>query len=215
MDIKWDQAGLAPAIVQDAATNEVLMLAYMNGEALRLTVETGKAHYYSRSRGRIWMKGESSGNVQHVKEIKVDCDNDTILLRVAQEGAACHTGKKSCFFQTIDEQGQSRASQSEKANAEIYRQQIGPMLEEVYAVIADRDAHPVEGSYTNYLLTKGIDKILKKVGEETAEVIIASKNPDEGELVYETADLLYHLLVLLYDKGIGLPKVAMELADRR
>jgi len=193
----------------------VLMLAYMNEEALKLTMETGKAHYYSRSRGRIWMKGESSGHVQLVQDIMVDCDGDTLLLLVEQEGVACHTGNKSCFFTAVSEKGQEQTEDNEKANAEIYRQQIGPMLEEVYAVIADRKAYPQEGSYTNYLLEKGLDKILKKVGEETAEVIIAAKNPDEEELVYETADLMYHLLVLLFERGVGLPRVAMELANRR
>lgn len=213
--IKWDAQGLAPAVVQDAETKEVLMLAYMNEEALRLTMETGKAHYYSRSRDRIWMKGESSGHIQLVQDIKADCDGDTLLLMVEQEGVACHTGNKSCFFTTVSEKGQGQSEDNEKANADIYRQQIGPMLEEVYAVIADRKAYPQEGSYTNYLLEKGLDKILKKVGEETAEVIIAAKNPDEEELVYESADLLYHLLVLLFERGVGLPRVAMELANRR
>ena len=213
--IKWNKDGLAPAVAQDAETKEVLMLAYMNEEALKLTMETGKAHYYSRSRGRIWMKGESSGHVQLVQDIMVDCDGDTLLLLVEQEGVACHTGNKSCFFTAVSEKGQEQTEDNEKANAEIYRQQIGPMLEEVYAVIADRKAYPQEGSYTNYLLEKGLDKILKKVGEETAEVIIAAKNPDEEELVYETADLMYHLLVLLFERGVGLPRVAMELANRR
>jgi len=214
-NIKWDEKGLVPAVAQDAETREVLMLAYMNEEALKLTIQTGKAHYFSRSRGRIWMKGESSGHVQLVQDIKVDCDGDTLLLLVEQEGVACHTGEKSCFFTTVSEKSASDTKAKEKANAEIYRQQIGPMLEEVYAVIADRKAYPQEGSYTNYLLDKGIDKILKKVGEETAEVIIAAKNPDEEELVYETADLFYHLLVLLFERGVGLPRVAMELANRR
>ena len=213
--IKWDKQGLVPAVAQDAETKEVLMLAYMDKEALKLTIQTGKAHYYSRSRGRIWMKGESSGNIQLVQDIKADCDGDTLLLLVEQEGAACHTGAKSCFFTTVSEGAPNGNADNEKANAEIYRQQIGPMLEEVYAVIADRKAYPQEGSYTNYLLEKGLDKILKKVGEETAEVIIAAKNPDEEELVYETADLLYHLLVLLFERGVGLPRVAMELANRR
>lgn len=213
--IKWNKDGLAPAVAQDAESREVLMLAYMNEEALKLTMETGKAHYYSRSRGRIWMKGESSGHVQLVQDIMVDCDGDTLLLLVEQEGVACHTGNKSCFFTAVSEKGQKQTEDNEIANAEIYRQQIGPMLEEVYAVIADRKAYPQEGSYTNYLLEKGLDKILKKVGEETAEVIIAAKNPDEEELVYETADLMYHLLVLLFERGVGLPRVAMELANRR
>jgi len=213
--IKWDTQGLVPAVVQDAETKEVLMLAYMNEEALRLTIQTGKAHYYSRSRDRIWMKGESSGHVQLIQDIKADCDGDTLLVSVEQKGVACHTGKKSCFFTTVDEQGRGGAGDKETSNAEIYLRQIGPMLEEVYAVIADRKAHPQEGSYTNYLLEKGLDKILKKVGEETAEVIIAAKNPDEEELVYESADLLYHLLVLLFERGVGLPRVAMELANRR
>ena len=213
--IKWDQQGLVPAVAQDSETKEVLMLAYMDREALKLTIQTGKAHYYSRSRSRVWMKGESSGHVQLVQDIKAECDGDPLLLLVEQEGVACHTGNRTCFFTNVGEKGPHKTADSEKANAEIYRQQIGPMLEEVYAVIADRKEFPQEGSYTNYLLEKGLDKILKKVGEETAEVIIAAKNPDEEELVYETADLLYHLLVLLYDRGVALPRVAMELANRR
>jgi phosphoribosyl-ATP pyrophosphohydrolase/phosphoribosyl-AMP cyclohydrolase len=213
-NIKWDEAGLVPAIAQDAETKEVLMTAYMDKEALRLTVETGNAHYYSRSRQRIWMKGESSGNIQCIRKIKVDCDGDAVLLLVEQKGAACHTGRKSCFFNTLESIGQGQ-SENEAASAEIYRRQIGPMLEEVYAVIADRKKNPQEGSYTNYLLEKGLDKILKKVGEEASEVIIAAKNDSEEELIYETADLFYHILVLLFEKGIVLPRVAMEMANRR
>lgn len=162
-NLKLNEAGLIPVIVTDAKTGEVLMLAWMNKEALDKTVETKKAHYYSRSRQAIWMKGETSGNVQTVVSIKKDCDGDTLLMAVEQEGAACHTGERSCFYSDLfDENTKTESS-------ELYGAAV---LKEVYRVVTDRKKNPKEGSYTNYLFDKGIDKILKKVGEEASEVII-------------------------------------------
>ncbi len=200
MEIKFDEKGLVPAIAQEARTGVVLMQAYMNQEAFDKTLETGYAHYYSRSRSKLWKKGETSGNLQKVMRVKLDCDGDCVLLEVEQTGVACHTGSPSCFFNTIRE--------NEKvANASL--------LYELYELIADRKKHPKEGSYTNYLFEKGIDKILKKVGEESAEVIIASKNPGTSELQYEAADLIYHLLVLMNEKGLTLTELFGELEGRR
>lgn len=198
-DIKFNSDGLVPAIAQDAETGEVLMQAYMNEEALRLTLETGYAHYYSRSRQSLWKKGETSGNIQQVASVWTDCDNDCILLKIRQTGAACHTGKRSCFFKNI------------KTNEKIAS---ASFLYKLYNRIKDRKENPKEGSYTNYLFDKGIDKILKKVGEETAEVIIASKNPGKDELQYEESDLIYHLLVLMNEKGLTLQELFEELESR-
>lgn len=199
-DIRYNDQGLVPAIVQDEA-GQVLMLAWMNEEALRLTLETGLCHYYSRSRQRLWKKGETSGHVQHVLSVATDCDRDSLLLRVRQEGVACHTGARSCFFDAILPGEEGPAADSE-------------ILEKVYDVICHRRIHPREGSYTNYLFDKGIDKMLKKVGEETAEVIIAAKNSSADELRYEVADLLYHLSVVLAERGLSWPDVYRELAGR-
>ncbi|MGI6152947.1 MAG: bifunctional phosphoribosyl-AMP cyclohydrolase/phosphoribosyl-ATP diphosphatase HisIE [Christensenellaceae bacterium] len=198
--IKYDEKGLVPAIAQDVHTGRVLMQAYMNEEALSKTLETNFAHYYSRSRKALWKKGETSGNVQQVVSIFADCDYDSILLKVEQTGPACHTGETSCFFNRI-------AEYKKVSNASI--------LYELADIIADRRANPKEGSYTNYLFEKGIDKILKKVGEESAEVIIASKNKGTGELRYESADLVYHLLVLLEEKKLPLAELFLELESRR
>lgn len=199
LDIKFNSDGLVPAITQDAETGEVLMQAYMNEEALKLTIETGYAHYFSRSRQSLWKKGETSGNIQKVISVWTDCDNDCILLKVKQTGVACHTGERSCFFKNI------------KTNEKIAS---ASFLYKLYDRIRDRKSHPKEGSYTNYLFDKGIDKILKKVGEETAEVIIASKNPGTDELQYEEADLLYHLLVLMNEKELSLEALFRELESR-
>lgn len=198
--IKFGPDGLVPAVTQDAYTGKVLMQAYMNKEALEKTMETRFAHYYSRSRKCLWKKGETSGNTQMVVSIKVDCDFDSILLVVRQKGPACHTGEVSCFFNGI---------------AEFEQVSNSSILYDLCETIADRRAHPKEGSYTNYLFEKGIDKILKKVGEESAEVIIASKNAGTDELRYEAADLIYHLLVLMDEKGLALEELFSELQDRR
>lgn len=200
MEIKFDEKGLVPAIAQEARSGAVLMQAYMNEEAFQKTLDTGYAHYYSRSRKKLWKKGETSGNVQKVVSVSLDCDGDCVLLQVEQTGAACHTGAPTCFFNSV------------KENAAVSN---SALLYELYDVIADRRIHPKEGSYTNYLFEKGIDKILKKIGEESAEVIIASKNPGTAELQYEAADLLYHLLVLMNEKGLTLSELFGELDKRR
>ncbi len=174
------------------------MQAYMNEEALRETLRTGYAHYYSRSRKTLWKKGETSGHVQKVISAAFDCDRDCLLLQIEQTGAACHTGNRSCFFQT--------KIAGERAGAVF--------LGELARVVKDRKEHPAEGSYTSYLFEKGIDKIAKKTGEEAVEVVIAAKNADREELVGECADLLYHLTVLMEEKGISLSDVCTELKKR-
>lgn len=196
MDIKYDQNGLVPAIVQDIGTKEVLMMAYMNREAVELTLQTKIAHYYSRSRKNLWKKGETSGNFQEVKGFYYDCDGDTILLKVNQKGVACHTGNYSCFFNEVLREGKENH-----------------ILERLYGIIAGRKELPKEGSYTNYLFNEGLDKILKKIGEESSEVIIGAKN-NRDELIYETSDLIYHLMVLLVNEGITLGEVFNELKSR-
>lgn len=201
MKIKWNQDGLIPAVVQDADTGQVLMVAYMNEESLRQTIETKKATYFSRSRQKLWVKGETSGHFQHVEQILVDCDEDTLLIKVKQEGAACHTGERSCFYRNLE--GEKTDNQPKKI-----------ILDRIYDVVIDRQKNPKEGSYTNYLLDKGIDKILKKVGEESAETIIACKNNSKEEITYETADLLYHLTVMLVDRGLTYQDIFGELEKR-
>lgn len=202
--MKFDENGLIPAIVQDAQSGKVLMMAYMNKESLKLTQETGKATFYSRSRDEIWVKGETSGNYQMVKEILVDCDEDTLLLKVEPAGPACHTNHESCFYRELT--GDTLTNASETADANV--------LNEVFAVICDRKANPKEGSYTNYLFEKGIDKILKKVGEECAETIIAAKNNVKAEIQLEASDLIYHMLVMLADRGLTPQNIFEELKAR-
>ena len=200
-EFKLNGDGLIPVIVQDYKTDEVLMLAYMNEEAFDNTLKTGLMTYYSRSRREQWVKGETSGHYQYVKSLDIDCDNDTILAKVEQIGAACHTGNKTCFYQPL-----VGTDYDEKNPLQVF--------ESVYAVIEDRKANPKEGSYTNYLFDKGIDKILKKVGEEAAEIIIAAKNPNPEEVKYEMADFLYHAMVLMVEKGLTWDDIVGELADR-
>ncbi len=204
--VKFDEKGLVPVVTQDTKTKEVLMVAYMNEEAFDKTIETGKVHYYSRSRSKLWLKGETSGHFQLVKSIKLDCDGDTILVEAEQIDSACHTGNKTCFFRTMVD-GEWKENEEEKPTAAI--------LHEVYNVIVDRNVNPKEGSYTNYLFTKGLDKILKKVGEEAAEVIIAAKNKSKEEIRYEVSDLMYHLMVLLVERGLTLEDIYGELKGRR
>ncbi len=201
MDIKFDANGLAPAIVQDYKTGAVLMLAYMNEESLKRTITEGVTWFYSRSRQRLWQKGEESGNVQRVRDIRVDCDTDTLLILVEQSGVACHTGEYSCFFRGIDDTPRHSDSSPQ-------------MLRTLYETIGHRIENPVEGSYTNYLWDKGVDKILKKVGEECAEVIIAAKNASADEVRYEASDLIYHLWVLLHKIGVKPEDLYQELANR-
>lgn len=201
-EFKLNGDGLIPVVVQDYKTNQVLMMAYMNEEAYNKTVSTGQMTYYSRSRQELWLKGETSGHYQYVKELRLDCDNDTILAKVEQIGAACHTGSYSCFFQEL-------------VKREYHEKNPLTILKEDYDVIAERKEHPKEGSYTNYLFDKGVDKILKKVGEEATEIVIAAKNPDAGELKYEISDFLYHMMVLMVDQGLTWEDITEELARRR
>jgi len=211
-NIKFDN-GLIPAIIQDYASGQVLMLAYMNAESFQKTVETGKTWFYSRSRQQLWMKGETSGHVQEVKQILYDCDQDTLLIRVKQNGAACHTGHYSCFYRDINGQ---EIEPPEFDSEKIYSQGDSPaILYELYDIIKSRKEERPEGSYTTYLFNEGLDKILKKVGEENAEVIIAAKNRVKSEVVYEASDLIYHLLVLLIEQGVDLSDIFAELRSRR
>lgn len=211
-NIKFDEKGLIPAIIQDQS-GQVLMMAYMNRESLTKTRETGRTWFYSRSRQKLWMKGEDSGHIQEVQEILYDCDQDTLLIKVEQTGVACHTGHYSCFYRDIDD------NETEPARVDvekIYDSVQGPgILYELYDIISDRQEKMPEGSYTAYLFDKGLDKILKKVGEENAEVIIAAKNREKSEVVYEVSDLIYHLLVLLVEQGVELGDIFAELKSRR
>lgn len=197
-NIKFDDRGLVVAVAQDYKTNEVLMVAYMNKESIKITLEEKRACYYSRSRSCLWRKGDTSGHVQHLKGFYYDCDGDAILLKVDQVGPACHTGAYSCFFNKSYED-------------EITDQSI---INKVYNQIIQRRDNPIEGSYTNYLFDKGLDKILKKVGEETSEVIIGAKNKDKDELVYEMCDLIYHSLVLMVNEGVTIDDLKKELTKR-
>lgn len=200
-NLKFDEKGLIPCVTQDARTRKVLMLAYMNEESLRLTEDTGYMHYYSRSRAQLWKKGETSGHVQQVVSLAYDCDGDAILASVIQTGAACHTGEYSCFFNEL----MGEQAQSEGAG----------IIDELFDVVDDRKRNPKEGSYTNYLYDKGLDKILKKVGEEATEVVIAAKGEDKSETVYEIGDLMYHLIVLMREKEISPAELFAELRGRR
>ncbi len=200
-DFKTNSDGMVPVIVQDYKTNDVLQLAYMNEASFKETIASGKMTYWSRSRNELWKKGETSGHYQYVKSLTADCDKDTILAKVSQVGAACHTGKRSCFFEEI----------AKKDYEEVNTQKV---LEDVYGVIADRKVNPKEGSYTNYLFDKGIDKILKKVGEEATEIVIAAKNPEAEEIKYEIADFLYHVMVLMVERGLTWEDIIKELANR-
>ncbi|MDF2566366.1 MAG: phosphoribosyl-ATP diphosphatase [Massilibacillus sp.] len=211
-NIKFDEQGLVPAIIQDDQ-GQVLMLAYMNKESLEKTVETGLTWFYSRSRKGLWQKGETSGNIQKVKEISYDCDGDTLLVKVEQTGAACHTGTYSCFNRNLGENESSVATLFD-AN-KVYGQSVSTILHDLYNVINDRKLHPKEGSYTNFLFEHGQDKILKKIGEEAAETIIASKNMDKEEILYEMGDLWYHCLVLLAFHNISPSELLGELQNRR
>jgi phosphoribosyl-ATP pyrophosphohydrolase/phosphoribosyl-AMP cyclohydrolase len=213
-ELKFDDKGLVPAIIQDRKTGKVLMMAYMNEEAVLKTIETGITHFFSRSRNKLWMKGETSGHYQTVKSLFLDCDGDTLLVKVEQVEAACHTGHFSCFYREIKEGKANEVSNIVFDPEKVYKDK-SKVLQEVYDVIADRKVNPKEGSYTNKLFEKGIDKILKKVGEEAAEVIIAAKNNSVDELRYETADLLYHLLVTMVQCGLKPEDVYDELKSRR
>ena len=202
-DFKLNSDGMLPVVVQDYKTSEVLMVAYMNEEAFLETIKTGKMTYFSRSRQSLWLKGESSGHFQYVKELSADCDMDTLLAKVHQVGAACHTGAYSCFFNEVVNN-----------NSKDIESNPLKVFQDVYDVILDRKLHPKEGSYTNYLFEKGIDKILKKLGEEATEIVIAAKNPNSNEVVYEMSDFLYHMMVLMAVKDVSWEEVIRELANR-
>ncbi len=196
-DLKFDERGLIPAIVQDAQTREVLTLAYMNEESLARTIESGQTWFWSRSRNELWHKGETSGNTQSVVALHSDCDKDAIVVLVKPAGPACHTGARSCFDVTLADED------------------LGSLLNSLYQLIESRERERPESSYTTYLFKSGLDKILKKVGEESAETIIAAKNEDGARLTAEVADLVYHLLVLLVARGVSLDELRDELATRR
>lgn len=213
-DLKFDANGLIPAIAQDAENGEVLMHAYMNAEAVARTLETGLAHYYSRSRRRLWRKGEESGHVQRIREIRYDCDADTLLLAVEQVVAACHTGHRSCFYRRLaGSEGAAAAADALRFDPAAVYGGLGP-LAELYGVICDRRARRPEGSYVAGLFAKGGDQIRKKVAEEAAEVLLASKGGERSQLVCEMADLWFHTLVLLAEHGVRPEEVAEELKRR-
>ncbi|NLM21351.1 MAG: bifunctional phosphoribosyl-AMP cyclohydrolase/phosphoribosyl-ATP diphosphatase HisIE [Peptococcaceae bacterium] len=222
-EIRWNQDGLVPAVVQDIESGQVLMLAYMNAEALKRTIKEGKAYYFSRSRQSLWLKGETSGHFQEVVDLRFDCDQDAILLQVKQTGMACHENYFSCFHNKINlcEQENNKEQKNQGFWGTVGEPGLKPaiplgrILEMLAETIKQRNLTRPEGAYTTYLFTKGLDKILKKVGEECAEVIIAAKNNNPEEIRYETADLLYHLLVLLEDRKVGLQEIAAELNSRR
>ena len=197
VELKYNSDGLIPAIVQDHYTKKVLMLAYMNAESLEITIKEGKTCFWSRSRQQLWRKGETSGNTQQVVSIRTDCDKDTLLIDVIKAGPACHTGSETCFFEDIV------APETEEFS-----------YENLYKMLVGRKVEKKEGSYTTYLFEKGIDKILKKVGEECTEVIIGAKGGDKAETVYEIADLLYHITVMMIEMGISIDEVTAELAKR-
>ena len=197
-ELKFDEQGLIPAVVTDAITGQVLTLAYMNKESLRISMEKGLTCFWSRSRRELWMKGETSGNYQHIVSITADCDNDALVVKVERDGPACHTGSVSCFEHPVWESEQLKDFS----------------LEQLFALIEGRKSEKKEGSYTTYLFEKGLDKILKKVGEECTEVIIAAKAEDKKETVYEIADLAYHVMVLMIEAGISLEDIHRELASR-
>ncbi|MEW5974471.1 MAG: bifunctional phosphoribosyl-AMP cyclohydrolase/phosphoribosyl-ATP diphosphatase HisIE [Acidobacteriota bacterium] len=206
--LKFDDQGLIPAIVQDASSGELLTLAYMTRETLELSLKHRETYFWSRSRQKLWHKGETSGNVQKIERIEVDCDGDALLIRVHPQGPACHTGNSSCFFTELVAGG-------EPGSAELqHPERFSTVVERLFHVIRQRKASMPEGSYTAYLFSKGLDKILKKVGEESAETIIAAKNHSRRELILESSDLIYHLLVLLVNEGLELDEVIAEL-DRR
>ena len=200
-ELKKNTDGHVTVVVQDEETLQVLMVAYMNEEAYEKTLATGRMTYFSRSRQELWTKGMTSGHIQYVKSLTADCDYDTILAKVSQVGAACHTGNPTCFFNEI-----VKKEHVEKNPLKV--------LEDVYEIILDRKAHPKEGSYTNYLFDKGIDKILKKVGEEATEIVIAAKNPDPEEVKYEISDFLYHMMVLMAERGVTWEDITQELSQR-
>jgi phosphoribosyl-AMP cyclohydrolase / phosphoribosyl-ATP pyrophosphohydrolase len=234
-NLKFDAQGLIPAVVQDAATGEVLMLAYMNAESLARTLQTGETWFWSRSRGELWHKGATSGHTQRVADVRLDCDGDTLLVRVEPRGPACHTGERTCFFRGAGEDSQADgAAQAEAGNGSqvtasvttvvqvenkvslvgVPAMELGILLQDLFALIQERREQRPANSYTTYLFDSGLDKILKKIGEEAAETIIAAKNEGTKELTSEITDLLYHLLVLMAEREVSLRDILTELGKR-
>jgi phosphoribosyl-ATP pyrophosphohydrolase/phosphoribosyl-AMP cyclohydrolase len=209
-DLKFDEHGLIPAVVQHAVTHQVLTLAYMNNESLQRTIQTGQTWFWSRSRNELWHKGATSGNTQEVVELRLDCDHDAIVVLVNPTGPACHTGLDSCFHNGLEGQRSKAMDQGP-----LPGEDLGELLNGLYQLIENRQQVRPQGSYTSYLFDKGLDKILKKVGEESAETIIAAKNENPTALIAEVSDLLYHILVLLVDRGVSLEDIWSELARRR
>ncbi|MCD8373457.1 MAG: bifunctional phosphoribosyl-AMP cyclohydrolase/phosphoribosyl-ATP diphosphatase HisIE [Clostridia bacterium] len=212
--LKFDVNGLIPAVVQDAYTKKVLTVAYMNRESLEISIKRRLTCFYSRKRKTLWLKGETSGNFQHIVSITADCDYDALTIQVVKDGPACHLGTDSCFTNTLyinsayEDENFPDAPEEEKKDGESFS------AEKLYALLQDRKENPKEGSYTNYLFDKGKDKILKKVGEECTEVIIAAKGGDKKETVFEISDLAYHVLVLMANEGISVQDIKDELASR-
>lgn len=196
--LKFDEKGLIPAVIVEAGTHELLMVAYMNRESLKISMETGKTCFWSRSRQELWTKGETSGNYQHIVSITADCDLDTLKVVVEKDGPACHTGAETCFFNPVYQS-------DEKSDF---------TMDALMELIRGRKTNPQEGSYTTYLFQKGLDKILKKIGEESTEVIIAAKDNDPKETIYEISDLVYHVMVMMIEQGISLEDIRKELASR-
>ncbi|MCI5605192.1 MAG: bifunctional phosphoribosyl-AMP cyclohydrolase/phosphoribosyl-ATP diphosphatase HisIE [Clostridia bacterium] len=205
-DLKFDAKGLVPAVVQNKSTKEVLMVAYMNADTIKQTIETGRATFWSRSRQEVWVKGATSGNYMYIDEVRVDCDGDCLVLMANPAGPACHTGNRTCFYRTVEN--------GELVNVEE-EEDLSDVMDVDQAVIIDRKKNPEQGSYTNYLFEKGEDKILKKVGEEAAEVVIAGKNRSKDEIRYEVADLIYHLTVMLVDNDMTWDDIYKEMKRRR
>ncbi len=208
-DVKFDEQGLIPAVLQNSRTRRVLTLAYMNADSLRKTLETRETWFWSRSRSSLWHKGETSGNTQRVVDVLLDCDGDALTVLVVPNGPACHTGAESCFHNEIQDAGPFEVGPAAGPT------DLGEVLDRLYALVESRKCERPEGSYTTYLFDQGLDKILKKVGEESAETIIAAKNDDRNALVKESSDLLYHLVVLLVERGLSLEEVRDELVGRR
>ncbi|MCI0660758.1 MAG: bifunctional phosphoribosyl-AMP cyclohydrolase/phosphoribosyl-ATP diphosphatase HisIE, partial [Acidobacteria bacterium] len=226
-NLEFDERGLITAIVQDDGTNEVLMVAYMNAESLAKTLQTGETWFWSRSREVLWHKGATSGNTQRVVDIRLDCDGDALLVRVNPNGPACHTGERTCFYRSAESQQPARPEEKQASKIEPVQPQVslvnvaamdlGILLQDLYNLIQERQDQRPEGSYTTYLFNSGLDKILKKVGEESAETIIAAKNADleEGrkQLTAEISDLLYHILVLMVEREVSLQDILTELSN--
>ncbi|HQR38295.1 MAG TPA: bifunctional phosphoribosyl-AMP cyclohydrolase/phosphoribosyl-ATP diphosphatase HisIE [Blastocatellia bacterium] len=223
--IEFDERGLVPAVVQDSTTGDVLMLAYMNAESLARTLQTGETWFWNRTHNELWHKGTASGHRQRVVELRLDCDGDAIVVRVDTDGPACHTGERSCFFRPLAGEAPAKKTNGSLVSVperpeptlsvvDMNSMELGILLNDLYTLIRLREAERPENSYTSYLFDSGLDKILKKIGEEATETVIAAKNGSARELTSEMADLLYHLLVLMVERGLGLQDICRELADR-